>query len=673
MPPSTTEQSPALRYAIVSDTHLRPGGESSSPWETNLLTNDRARWVLDAVNRSRPDLVLHLGDIVHPVPHQPSYASAAQVAKALFRRLDAPILTLPGNHDVGDKHNPHVPSFTVDQHGLDIYRRWFGATYQSFDLGGVHLVLLNSSVLNSGLPEEGEQRLWLEDDLEEHRGERVHMFSHYPPYIVGPREPSNYDNIDEPARSWLLGLLEKYSVEAFFAGHVHQFGYNRHGCTRIYNLFSTCFVRQDYSEMFRVEPAPEYGRNDAAKLGWCSVGVYPGGVNVTVRRSYGRTLGEGERMDQPELIEPPSRFGGGPSIGVHMRHALAETMELPYNGPIDEFTRKTVRNDYPVLALWETGVNVVRVPLSDLYQSTVIGRFRDLASLGHRFCFFTVGPPTHSDMEALAASRDLVEFLEVILPWEQAHEHMPGILEARDRLQAPVFLANIESSVHREKGGPTFSHYISHGFNVEDTAPLDEFIEDVGAGVDGYTFQVGQGKSPWRQIGGIAGYAERKGFTPLVNVRLSSENPAEYLRDEDYAANRAAESLVAAYAWPEARVFLDTFMDLDRGYFPRIGLYDRRWNPRRGARVLSNLKALLDQGDHVQPLGVQDCDGYSALEFRLNERLCRLLLPAGGRGADYSSLGLEEGARIIDLVQGQAHTVRSPPDPRSQSLLMLED
>src|SRR4030042_4869474 len=62
VPPSLTKQRPTLRYAIVSDTHLRPRGESSSPWKTNLLTNDRARWGLDAVNRSRPGLVLHLGD-----------------------------------------------------------------------------------------------------------------------------------------------------------------------------------------------------------------------------------------------------------------------------------------------------------------------------------------------------------------------------------------------------------------------------------------------------------------------------------------------------------------------------------------------------------------------------------------------------------------------------------
>lgn len=35
---------PVFRYAVISDTHIRPEKEeSSSPWKTNLLTNDRAR------------------------------------------------------------------------------------------------------------------------------------------------------------------------------------------------------------------------------------------------------------------------------------------------------------------------------------------------------------------------------------------------------------------------------------------------------------------------------------------------------------------------------------------------------------------------------------------------------------------------------------------------------
>ena len=67
---------PLFKYAIVSDTHIRPPGESSSPWQTNLLTNDRARWVTEQVNSHQPDLVIHLGDVVHPTGSTPQ-ASAA--------------------------------------------------------------------------------------------------------------------------------------------------------------------------------------------------------------------------------------------------------------------------------------------------------------------------------------------------------------------------------------------------------------------------------------------------------------------------------------------------------------------------------------------------------------------------------------------------------------------
>lgn len=665
-----SKDEPLFKYAIISDTHLRPGGESSSPWATNLMTNDRARWIIDQVNRSRSDLVLHLGDIVHPVPHQPSYDAAAQVADRLFKMLDAPIYLLPGNHDVGDKHSPHVPSFTVDQHGLDVYKGWFGASYRSFDRGGVHFVLINSSILNSGLPEEGRQTRWLEADLEKHRGGRVHMFSHYPPFIVEPREPSNYDNMDEPARSWLLGLLEEYGVEALFAGHVHQFGYNTHGCTRIYNLFSTCFIRQDYSEMFRVEPADEYGRNDAAKLGWCTVDVHRDGFHVEVRRSYGRTLREGDPGEKQQMVEPMHSVACGPALGVHMRHTLAETMELPYNGPIDEFTRKAVRNDYPVLGLWETGIRGVRLPLGDLLSPVIQNRLRELVDLGHRFGFFTVGPPTASDLKVLRTRRDLVDFLEVILPWEKADEYLPQVLDVRGELSLPVYLANIESSVHREKGGPTFSHYISHGFNVDDVAPLDEFIDRTGAQVDGYTFQIGQNKSPWSQIMSAAEYAERRGFTALVNVRLSSENPAEYLCNDDYVANRVAESLVAAYTWPNVRVFLDTFMDLDRGYFPRHGLYDRRCNPRKGAHVLSNLKTVLQEEGSIEPKGIRVTGGCRVLEFASKRSEYKLLLPERECRPDAAFLDLRGEATIIDLVQGLVNPVDSPLDQCNQCLIV---
>ena len=42
-------------------------------------------------------------------------------------------------------------------------------------------------------------------------------------------------------------------------------------------------------------------------------------------------------------------------------------------------------------------------------------------------------------------------------------------------------------------------------------------------------------------------------------------------------------------------VFLDTFVDNDRGYYPRIGLLDRRLNPRKAFHALKSVSHQLSQ------------------------------------------------------------------------------
>jgi 3',5'-cyclic AMP phosphodiesterase CpdA len=165
-------QDPVFRFAIISDTHIRPSKESSSPWITNLMTNDRARWVVNKVITYDPDFVIHLGDVVHPVPHLPTYSSASNVANMIMKEISAPVYYVPGNHDIGDKSNPMVPAYIVNEDYLQNFKKYYGPTYQSFDHEGVHFILMNSPVINSGLKEEKEQHKWLETDLKINRGKR---------------------------------------------------------------------------------------------------------------------------------------------------------------------------------------------------------------------------------------------------------------------------------------------------------------------------------------------------------------------------------------------------------------------------------------------------------------------------------------------------------------------
>jgi 3',5'-cyclic AMP phosphodiesterase CpdA len=587
------------------------------------MSNDRARWVTRKAESHDPDFIIQLGDIVHPVPHLPTYPNACEVAKEIFRGSSKPVFYVPGNHDIGDKTNPTVPAYLVNEDYISDFTEYFGPQYQSFDHEGIHFVLINSPVLNSGLDAERKQRRWLEADLEANINKRVFLFSHYPPYIYRPDEPGNYDNLDNPARSWLLDLLEKNNVEAFFAGHVHHFGYKKYLNTHVHTLLSTCFVRQDYSEMFRIEAADEHGRNDNAKLGYCIVDVDETTHHVKIKRSYGETLSESNDLQIHEKVKVFTFNKLSTSFGVHLRHSLLETSELPYMGPLDEFIRKKVWNDYPVLGLREAGIRTLRLPVSDLLDQETRRRLYELHSIGHRYGFFNIGTP---DLNLVSKNRELMDFLEIIYPTDYTEQGLREASKLRKETSVPVYFANIESSIDRKRKGPKFSHYIGHGFNLDDISRLDEMIEYHG-NVDGFIFNVNQNENPVDSVKRISDYAHNSGFKAIANIKLGSDDPAIFLTDNDYVANRVTESLLVAYAYSNVKVLLDTFIDHDRGYFPRIGLYDRRINPRKGALALRNLHSVLSTyGSDISVTEISEKD-WRILSFVTEKTSFRLHLP----------------------------------------------
>lgn len=61
----------------------------------------------------------------------------------------------------------------------------------------------------------------------------------------------------------------------------------------------------------------------------------------------------------------------------------------------------------------------------------------------------------------------------------------------------------------------------------------------------------------------------------------------------DDAANQALveEALQLATRHPEVTLLLDTFMDIDRGYYVRTGLIDRSGNWRAAGRVVADFRA----------------------------------------------------------------------------------
>ena len=171
----------------------------------------------------------------------PEYGAAAQEAMSILRPIADTLSMIPGNHDIGDKPSPGMPAKATTAQSLDAYRHAFGSSWHHREHAGIHFVGINSSLVNSGLAAEAEQRDWLEAKLAELSGERIFLFSHYPPFIADRYEQDHYDNYAEPGRTWFLDLAASANVEAIFSGHVHHFFFNRYEGVKLFCLPPTSF------------------------------------------------------------------------------------------------------------------------------------------------------------------------------------------------------------------------------------------------------------------------------------------------------------------------------------------------------------------------------------------------------------------------------------------------
>ena len=110
---------PIFTFAIITDGHVNPEeNQSSSPWESNHMANGRNRYVVHRLNQLEPDFVVHMGDLIHPVPSLPSYSVAAKRFHDIYSQLNCPLHLMPGNHDVGDKPSSWTPAEVVNEEGL---------------------------------------------------------------------------------------------------------------------------------------------------------------------------------------------------------------------------------------------------------------------------------------------------------------------------------------------------------------------------------------------------------------------------------------------------------------------------------------------------------------------------------------------------------------------------
>ncbi len=543
---------------MVADSHFHPPGiPEQAAWEADRHFNDRNRAVVRWVEAADVAFTVHLGDVPHPVPGLEAHEQAMATAREVYDALSRPIHVVAGNHDIGDKPKPLSPVPPTREDLLARFEGRWGPLWKVVEERGWGFVLVNTPLMNTGSEREAAQWAWLEGVLGEGNPRRTVVGLHYPPFLLHPDEPEHYDNLAEPARSRLLGLLD--GVRAVFCGHVHHFFWHPVGGTDLYIAPSTAFVRPGYSELARVGPGPAFGRDDTDKLGGFVLHLEEDGDGFEVEHVRTHHL-----ATVPELAPgaAPARPG---ALGVTLRHAWDEVHVLPADG-LEPFQRKQARDDMALWSLWEAGVRWLRVPVADLLSPSTRARMEALVVRGFRFVAFGTGP----------APADLGP--------AHAYEAIGTTAGSARVWAAPVSRAAVHD-------GERFSHFPSLGFDA-DVPPHGV----VRCGADT-----------------LPADAPAGGVALLVEIPRAGESSRQ--QDHDGLALRVAEAWVVAEVEARGggrRVFLDGYMDHDRGYFPRDGLIDRRGGPREAPRVLVHLARLPGAAELGLPVardGSRVCEG----------------------------------------------------------------
>ncbi|NQT16346.1 MAG: metallophosphoesterase [Planctomycetes bacterium] len=207
---SAMEQPDRFDLVFIADVHLQRGGVSVSKLKASL----------DEINRLEPmpALLWVQGDICLQGGMGPEYVECLARAKM-------PVRNGAGNHEMMLKHaDPR-----------DDYQQLFGPTYYSFDLAGVHCVVLDG---NKPIPQqegwkavhgavEGREMAWLEADLAaQPAGKPIVVGVHIPIVSTYPERrrhsPKNAPYWEVTNDQALRDLFSRHGVRLVLQGHMHE-------------------------------------------------------------------------------------------------------------------------------------------------------------------------------------------------------------------------------------------------------------------------------------------------------------------------------------------------------------------------------------------------------------------------------------------------------------------
>ena len=196
-----------MRVVQISDTHHSTEyGHFSG--NTEMLLRDLVQ--------AKPDLIIHTGDVSMDGA---GHVRDLELSRQWNDQLPAAVLSVPGNHDVGD-----LASFRADQPvneaRLRAWRDTFGPDRWMIEKSEWCLIGINAMLLGTGHAEEEEQFAWLASVLDDDRP--IALFLHKPLCISRMDEAARgYWTVAPGPRKRITSLLTGKQVLLIASGHLH--------------------------------------------------------------------------------------------------------------------------------------------------------------------------------------------------------------------------------------------------------------------------------------------------------------------------------------------------------------------------------------------------------------------------------------------------------------------
>lgn len=206
-----------IRIVQVSDTHL-----------SRLRAYFHDNWEVFAAEMaaSPPALIVHSGDLSFDGPAE---EDDLVFARAEHDRLAAPWVAIPGNHDIGESALAVRLDQPINDTRIARWRRIIGDQFWCRDVGAWRLVGIDTALLGSGRPEEGEQWSFLDRALAGRGGRPVLLFQHMPPYLHDPDDAAfTALAVPHAVRGRLLDTCAAGGVKVIACGHVHVHRHVQH-------------------------------------------------------------------------------------------------------------------------------------------------------------------------------------------------------------------------------------------------------------------------------------------------------------------------------------------------------------------------------------------------------------------------------------------------------------